>query len=126
MVPNSVFVDKPIVNESFAGDYGLFTLSVPAKVSGWAEAEERLLGAARTVCLGHREGARRHIESVGWQKGLGPDSIEPTVSVELSDAEKVVFQLRFPAPSRVRGQVEQDILRRYLAEAASVPAADGG
>jgi small-conductance mechanosensitive channel len=120
VLPNSVLVDKPIVNESFAGDYGLFTLSVPAKVAGWAEAEERLLGAARTACVGHREGARRHIESVGWQKGLGPDSIDPSVSVELADAEKVVFQLRFPAPTRVRGQVEQDILRRYLAAAPAV------
>jgi hypothetical protein len=31
-----------------------------------------------------------------------------------------VFQLRFPAPTRVRGQVEQDILRRYLAAAPAV------
>jgi len=126
VLPNSVLVDKPMVNESFAGSYGLFTLCVPAQVAGWAEAEERLLKAARTVCVGHRDAARRHLESVGWQKGLGPDSIEPSVSLELSDAEKVVFQLRFPAPTLVRGQVEQDILRRYLAEAASAPGPDAG
>ncbi len=125
VLPNSVFVDKPIVNESFPGDYGLFTLSVPAKVAGWSAAEGRLLEAARASCLDHLADARRHIENVGWQKGLGPDSIEPSVAVELSDAETVVFQLRFPAPTRGRGQVEQDILRRYLdaSPAPSEPAA---
>jgi hypothetical protein len=84
------------------------------------------LVASRTACVDHLEGARRHLDDVGWQKGLGPDRIEPSVSVEASGAEELIFRLRFPAPTRVGGQVEREILRRYPAEAASGPGAPVG
>jgi small-conductance mechanosensitive channel len=119
VIPNSVFIDKAVVNESFAGEYGLFTLRLPVKAEAWSESEQRLLEAARDVCADHLDEAGRHIDAVGWQKGLGPDSIEPSVSVELSKPDEVTLQVRFPAPTRTRGQVEQDILRRFLAGAVA-------
>ena len=126
VIPNSVFVTHPIVNESIAGEYGLFALRVPAAVATWEESERRLSEAAREVCAQHLKAAREHIAKVGWQKGLGPDSIEPSVSVELSQPEEVTLQVRFPAPTRMRGQVEQSILRRYLAAVAPASSpADG-
>ena len=115
VIPNSAFVDQPIVNESYSGEYGLFTISVPLKAERWIESERRLLAAANAVCGSYLEDARKHIDSVGWQKGLGPDSIQPSITVEPSAPEELILHVRFPAPTRVRGQVEQDILRGYLA-----------
>lgn len=122
VIPNSAFVDKPIVNESVAGAYGLFTLRIPVKAEGWEESERRLSEAARGVCADHLPAARKHIESVGWQKGLGPDSIAPSVAIEPSKPDEITLQVRFPAPTRLRGRVEQQILRRFL---SSTPSATG-
>ena len=121
VIPNSVFVAQPIVNESYAGEYGLFTMTVPSKAERWPDSERRLLEAATAVCADHLEEARKHVDAVGWQKGLGPDGIEPSVTVEPSTPEELRLHLRFPAPTRQRGQVEQDILRRFLTAAATKP-----
>jgi hypothetical protein len=59
--------------------------------------------------------ARRYIDAVGGQKGLGPDSVEPSVTVEVTKPEDLALHVRFPAPTSLRGQVEQDILRHFLA-----------
>jgi len=115
VLPNSVFVAHPVFNETFAGAYGLRSLRVPLGVdSDWRAAERRLLEAARAECGEHVEAARRHVEDVAWRKGLGPDAVEPQVSLELVSEDRTDLVLRFPAPARARGRVEQAILRRYL------------
>ncbi len=50
------------------------------------------------------------------RRGLGPDSIEPSVSVEVSKPDEVILHVRFPAPTRSRGRVEQDMVRRLLTD----------
>jgi hypothetical protein len=114
VMPNSLVVDKPVFNESLAGDYGLCTLRVPVKASGWQEAERRLLDAAHAECSGFVDAARREIEDEGWKMGLGPDSFEPTTSLEQVKPDQVELVLRSPAPARRQGQVEQAIVRRFL------------
>lgn len=119
VIPNSVFVAQPVFNESFAGAYGLRSLRVPVGAgSDWQAAERRLLEAARAECGQHVEAARRHVEDVAWRKGVGPDAVEPQVSLELVSQDRTDLVLRFPAPARARGRVEQAILRRYLGEAS--------
>jgi small-conductance mechanosensitive channel len=114
-VPNSRFLDSAVWNESFAGEYGLQLLRVPLPVSAsWRDAERRLLGAARLECQPYLEPARQRTRDQAWKRGLGPDTVEPTVSLSLPDHETLELLLRFPAPAASRARVEQAILRRYL------------
>ena len=114
VVPNSLLLDKPVFNETFAGEYGLYSLHVTVAPGQRAAAEQHLLAAARAACEGFEEPARRHIEDDAWKLGLGPDSVRPTLSIDSVGPNEIKLMLRFPAPARRSGRVEQAILRRYL------------
>lgn len=114
-VPNSRFLDSTVWNESFAGEFGLQLLRVPLPVSSaWQEAERRLLEAAQLECDPYLEPARRRYLDQAWKRGLGPDTLEPTVTLSLPDHETIELLLRFPTPLASRARVEQAVLRRYL------------
>jgi small-conductance mechanosensitive channel len=119
-VPNSRFLEGSVFNEGFTGEYGLQLLRVPLPIAGdWREAEGRLLEAAQHECADYLEPARRRTADQAWKLGLGPDTVEPTVSLSLPDAETIELQLRYPAPAAARARVEQAILRRYLVGGAA-------
>lgn len=126
-IPNSRFLDNPVWNESFGGDYGLQLLEVPVSAaSDWRDAERRLMEAARIECAPYLEPARKRTEDLAWRRGLGPDTVEPTITLALPDTDTIHMRLRYPAPRTSRARVEQAILRRYLGagEAAAMIAPD--
>ena len=115
MLPNAVFLNEPLVNESYTQDYVLHTTKVPlAAGDDWQRAERELLAAASEVCAPCLEPARKHIERLGRRECIDVPSLEPRVLVQLPEAGKVDLVLRFPAPARRKGHTEQAILRRYL------------
>jgi len=114
-IPNSRFLDSAVWNESFAGEFGLQLLRVRLPATApWQDAERRLLEAARHECEPYLEPARRRYLDQAWKRGLGPDTVEPTVTLSLPDHETIELLLRFPAPTAARARVEQAVLRRYL------------
>lgn len=115
VMPNQVFTNEMVYNESHTGDYGLHLLRVPVANDGcWPAAEQRLLAAARAACADFLEGARDHLGAVGWIKGVGPDSTEPRITIELRSSDTIELLLRYPAPRSTPAAVEQAILREYL------------
>ena len=116
VLPNSVFVSSPIVNETPSPDYLLGTLVVPvSRDAGWSQAERVLLEAARKATGFFLDEARLTLAREATHKGLDPSTVDPRVSVRLVDPERVDLLVRFPAPVRHRNRVEQEILRGYLA-----------
>lgn len=123
-IPNSRFLENPVWNESFAGEYGLQLLEVEVKAEAdWQDAERRLLEAARAETADYLEPARQRTEDQAWKRGLGPDSVEPMITLSLPDADTLALRLRYPAPAAARARVEQAILRRYLGASETQPAA---
>jgi small-conductance mechanosensitive channel len=115
VLPNSLFLTQPVTNESFTHDFVLHATTVPLREGDdWEHAERCLLAAARTECEGFLDEARKNMERVGRKHGLEPPSVAPQVWVRLPKAGRVELVLRFPAPSRIRGQTEQAILRKFL------------
>lgn len=129
IVPNSLFLTERAVNETYARAFGLMLVRIPlAADADWRQAERRLLEIAREECAPHLELARRHSTEEGWERGLGPDSVEPSVTLSLSEPGRIDLLLRFPAPTRSSARVEQAILRRFLSPDAAprVSAAESG
>jgi small-conductance mechanosensitive channel len=116
VLPNSLFLSEPLVNESFTRDYVLQATVVPLnREADWGRAEKHLLQAAEEVCEEFIDGARHHIQRVARRAGIEMPPIDPRVTLHLPEPEKVNLILRFPTPARRKGRTEQEILRRYLA-----------
>ncbi len=114
VVPNSMFLSYPVVNETFTEAYVLHTTRIELDANTpWHDAERMLLEAATSICSGFLDDAQKNMERVGHKHGLEPPDVKPKVWVSTRNADLGLI-LRYPAPVRGRGQIEQSILRRYL------------
>jgi small-conductance mechanosensitive channel len=114
VLPNAVFLTTPVVNETFTEHFVLHTTRVDLpKGVDWQAAEQQLLDVANDVCGEFVDDAQQNMQRIGHKHGLEPPNVTPRVWVSAKE-ESVGLILRFPAPIRRRGQVEQSILRAYL------------
>jgi small-conductance mechanosensitive channel len=129
VLPNSMFLSESVVNESYMEDYVLHTTVLPvSRKEDWARIERHLLQAATEVCEEFLDAAQRHISRVGRRRGIDVPSVQPRVSLQFPKPEEMNLIARFPAPARIKGRVEQRILRRYLeleGEASSATVEEG-
>jgi small-conductance mechanosensitive channel len=126
-IPNSLLLNSPLINHSYMGDYLVHIITVPWNLDNeWAQAEKLLLEAAVAECSPLLEEAQVHMKRLASQQGLEPISVEPRVSVEMPEPNRIHFLLRIPAPARRQSRLEQAILRRFLSEWAryKTPAPD--
>ena len=109
-----------LVKENPGQEYGLYTLTVPLPTEqDWKRAETRLLEAAKAECAPFMQEASRQMKLLEQRNLLEAPSPEPRITIQLSDAGRIVLVLRFPAPDRGRSRIEQAILRRYLSAGVS-------
>jgi small-conductance mechanosensitive channel len=115
VLPNALFVGNPIINERRADRYALHVLKVPVRLdAGWTEAEQALLDAATAECADIIDEARRHLTQQQVQQELEPLTVDPVISYEVPDPDRIILILRYPAAVNERARIEQGILRRYL------------
>lgn len=115
VIPNSVFLTAPLINETFTEDFVLHVFSVPLKTDDdWQAAEAALLDAANAECSSFMEAAREHMQKLEKEHGLDPPSMEPRVSLQLPEPGIINLLVRIPVPARRKGRVEQAILRHFL------------
>ena len=126
VLPNALFLTTPVVNETFTEHFVLHTTRIDLpKGADWQAAERQLLDVATDVCSEFVDDAQQNMERIGHKHGLEPPNVTPRVWVSTKE-DSVGLILRFPAPIRRRGQVEQSILRAYLQQrAVSPPKTDG-
>ncbi|MEM6292279.1 MAG: mechanosensitive ion channel family protein [Myxococcota bacterium] len=123
VLPNSLFLSTPVLNETFTDQYVLHTTTVKLRNDErWQHVESMLLDAAQSVCGEHLDAARENMERVGHKHGLQPPDVRPRVWVSNGESG-LELVLRYPAPIRGRGQTEQAILRAYLQRRESATAA---
>ncbi len=126
VLPNSLFLNTPVVNETFTHDYVLHVFKVPIKREpGWERAEEILLAAACREFEAFQEEARRHFERLGRREGIVVFSVDPRVTVNMVDADVMELVVRLAVPARQKGRIEQAILRSFLKEMPGAMAPGG-
>lgn len=117
VLPNSIYLDSAVTNETFTGMYVLHTFCVPMKLDDdWHRAEERLLEAARAECAPYILDAQRRMNALGQTEGLDVPSVEPRVTLQIPEPERINLLVRIPTPARRKGRIEQAILRRVFNE----------
>ena len=117
VLPNSRFLSDAVTNETFTDDFVLHAATVRLERSeDWQKAEGCFLEAAAIESEAYRERALRNMSQVGRKHGLTPPSVKPRAWIQMTDAKHLELTVRFPAPARTRGQVEQAILRRFLSD----------
>lgn len=115
VIPNSVLLAAPVVNETFTDDFVLHMITVPlAPQQAWQQAEQRLLSIAKEVCAPYLTDARRHMDNLSRRHDLPELGVEPTVILQLPETGQVQLLLRVPTRARNKGHTEQQILRRFL------------
>ena len=121
IIPNSLLLEEPIINESFLDHYDLLHVKVPMNQSdSWKKAKEILLQAAKEECASFIEQARVKIRILERSRSIDLPSIEPRVSVQVPSPGLLNIYLRVPCPVHSREKVEQAILLRFLEEFTSL------
>jgi len=114
-IPNSVFLNSPVNNETYMKDYVFHIITIPLKADvGWPKAEKALLMAANKVCGPYFKDAETHMGHLAKKHSLDAPTVAPRVHVQLPEPERINLVLRVPIPGRRRGRIEQRILRQYL------------
>jgi small-conductance mechanosensitive channel len=119
-LPNSLFLEHPVVNETFTDAYVLhsFTISLPRSVD-WRTAEADLIAAATAECAEWVEEASRFLQQKLERYTVTPIHFTPRVHLSLVDADTLSLVARVPCPNRQKNRVEQAILRRFLDASAA-------
>ncbi len=115
-VPNSVFLNTAVLNETSGHDYVLHAFTVTVPRADWPKAESALLAAARDRTSAYLDEARNHMDERAQLHSLDLPSVDPVVVVESRGAGDVALTVRVPTPVDQKGQVEQDIMRSWLGE----------
>ncbi|MGM0570675.1 mechanosensitive ion channel domain-containing protein [Marinobacter sp.] len=116
VIPNSLFVSEPIINESFTEDYVLHVFTVPFKRDdNWQLAQKVLLEATLAQCEPFLETARRYMRRLGDRRGLEVPVVDPRVSIQVPLANEIHLVVRFPCRPSQRSAIEQAILLEVFA-----------
>lgn len=119
VIPNSLFLSEPVINESYTHDFILHVFTVPFKrEDDWRGAVEALLASARKHCAPYLEEVRRHMEQLSRQRGLDIPTVDPKVTIQIPTAGEVHLVVRVPARSGERSYIEQSIMADVLGKAA--------
>jgi len=111
IIPNSIFVSEPIINESFTHDYVFHVFTIPFKrEDDWHAAQQAFLESAKHHCASYLEEVRRHMNNVSMRRGLEVPSVDPRVTIQVPTAGEVHLIVRVPVKSGERGFIEQLIL----------------
>lgn len=115
VIPNSLFLTAPVVNETFTEAFILHTFVIPLQLDDdWPIAERALLDAANQACATYLDEARGHLEKVTKARDLHQLSVEPRVTLQVPEPGRLDLIVRMPVPARRRGRIEQMVLRRAL------------
>ncbi|MCC5795710.1 MAG: mechanosensitive ion channel [Methylophaga sp.] len=115
VIPNSLFVAEPVINESFTSDYILHVFTVPyPREADWPQAQKALLQSAMRHTAPYLDEVRNYMQRISLSRGLDVPSVEPRVTIQVPDAEQIHLVVRIPTKTQQRNQVEQAILSDVL------------
>ena len=112
---NSLLLTHPVTNESFLENYYMINLKIPLSLeSDWKKGKQLLLEIAQEECAPYLEQARIRIRRLERSRSLELPSVEPRISVQISEHDKIDLHLRTPSPVHLKERLEQVIINRFL------------
>lgn len=115
VLPNSLFLSNPVVNETASTPVGIHSFEFPAYITDDLETiETALLSAAREVSAAYLDQAQQNYLRAARTQGIDVPSVEPRIAMYFPEAHRVIFVVRFPTPIKRKGKVQQEIIQRFL------------
>lgn len=121
ILPHAMLLSMPVKNLTATGQYVLRLLPVSVPHRDLMHYEPLLLKAAQEVCGEWIDEASRHLKLMESRELIDLPSGNPRVIMDLSKHEHAVLTLRYACRPDERINVEQAILRRYLALTGETP-----
>lgn len=121
ILPHAMLLSMPVRNLTATGQYVLRLLPVSVLHGDLIHCEPLLLKAAQEVCGEWIDDASRHLKLMESRELIDLPSGNPRVIMDLSRHEHAVLTLRYACRPDERINVEQAILRRYLALRGEAP-----
>ncbi len=114
-IPNSLFLTKSIINESYLHDFVLHTFTIPLSIhKNWERAEEIIIQAASEVCEEYIIPAQRYMDRLQGRRNLETPGIHPRVHVNIVTPDELQLIIRITVPAKEKGKIEQKIIRQFL------------
>jgi small-conductance mechanosensitive channel len=115
-IPNSLMLNKPLTNESFFQGYSIKTfIFSPLNDDDVAASEKLLLDLGSKLCAPYLDQAQESICEFCRIEGIAIPSVEPRVKYLLSDSNKVRLVLKIPIDNKHISDLEQQLIRQYIA-----------
>ena len=120
VIPNSLFLSTPVINENYTGEFGVHNFTIPIKRDDdYLVHEHALIEAAADVCAPYMARARASMEYLTRTESVDAPSVEPRVTITIAAPDRIDLVLRVAAPIQRKGRIEQQIIRKYLDTVAS-------
>ena len=115
IIPNSIFLSKCLINESFLKNYVLHTFKIPLKKKAdWVKSEEKLLELCEKHCSEYFEQAQHHFNELSKRSHLEVPILKPRVHINVPSHDQLDLLVRITAPADMKGRIEQRILKEFL------------
>ncbi len=125
VIPNSLFLSTPVMNENYTGHYAVHSFTVPVRRDeDYLPHEKALLAAATEVCASYLDAARKSMAYLTATESLDAPSVEPRVTISIPANDRIDLVVRVAAPVQRKGRTEQQILRKYLANLPPKPSVE--
>jgi small-conductance mechanosensitive channel len=114
-LPNALFLNTAVINESIAGEYTVHAFVVPVKrADDPVGAEQQLLESAKEIVQPYIEMARKQMARLASVEGVDSPSVDPRVIYTLPDGDRVDLIVRVPVPVDGKRLIQQQIIRRFI------------
>lgn len=113
--PNSWLVTHQLHNETVLGRINLYSILVPLnKDEDWSRAKDILERVAQEECEPFLPEAQAMAQKSGRDRSMMLPLEAPHVTLHIPSPGRIDLLVQVPTPSKLKGQVEQRILQRFL------------
>jgi small-conductance mechanosensitive channel len=120
-IPNSMFLTKPVKNETRMRNYVFHVISFPLRPDeNWEAAEKILLEIADEIVAPYVDEIRIYLKRLARRHSLETPAVEPRIYIQMPEADHINLVLRMPVPIQRRARVEQEVIRKYLTRKKAV------
>lgn len=117
VIPNSLFLQSPIINESYLEDFVLHIFSIPLAIDvDWDYSEKLMLKIADEECSQYYKAAQNSIKKIQNKANLELLDMKPRVHLYVNSHKELAMQVRVTVPAKGKGVIEQRVVKRFWLE----------
>ena len=115
VLPNSIFVDTPVINESYGQNYVLHAVTLPISDEvDWKFAKEEAVRIGYEVSAHYFESAKYALRKAAERSSVRKLKFRPRATIAVRKLGEKELTLQLAVPLRKKSEVEQEVLELLL------------